>query len=66
MFPAPPELVEAMQNSFSDPDSYPVRGLVYTYAFIGFKRLGSGQFYLLNIKDKDGNKIIDPTTARPD
>jgi hypothetical protein len=66
MFPAPPELVEAMQNSFSDPDSYPVdvRGLVYTDAFIGFKRLGSGQFYLLNFKDKDGNALDGGKTYR--
>ena len=37
MFPALPELVEATQNSFSDPDAYPVdaRGLTYTYASLG-------------------------------
>jgi hypothetical protein len=59
MFPAPPELIEPMQNGFSDPDIYPVdaRGLTYSYAYIGFKKLGAGQFYLISIKDKDGNAL---------
>src|SRR5262249_41952391 len=39
-----------------EPDSYPVdaRGLAYTYAFVGLKHLGAGQFYLINIKDREG------------
>ena len=55
--PAFPELITAAQVSFSDPDKYPtdVRGLSYSYAFIGVKRLGTGQFYLISIKDKDGH-----------
>ena len=38
------------------PNDYPVdwRGITYHYAYIGIKRLGAGQFYLINIKDKDG------------
>jgi hypothetical protein len=62
-FPAPPELIEAAQNGFTDPDHYPVdaRGLAYHYAYIGIKRLGAGQFYLISIKDRnrrnyDGSK----------
>jgi hypothetical protein len=55
--PSLPEMIEAMQESFLDPQTYPVdaRGLTYTYAYIGLKRLGAGQFYLISIKDKDGN-----------
>jgi len=55
-FPAPPELVKAAQDQYSDPNSYPVdaRGLAYSYAFVGIKRLGVGQMYLISIKDKDG------------
>ena len=55
-FPAPPELVQAAAARFAEPNSYPVdaRGLAYHYAFIGIKRLGAGQFYLISIKDKDG------------
>ena len=46
--------------------SYPVdsRGLAYTYAFIGIKRLGAGQFYLIAIKDKDGNAFDGSTTYK--
>ena len=45
--PALPELVAAAQASFDDPDKYPVdaRGFAYSYAYIGIKRLGTGQFY---------------------
>jgi hypothetical protein len=55
--PVSPELVKAMQSGFSDPDSYPIdaRGLTYTYAFVGIKNLGAGQYYLFNIRDKDGD-----------
>lgn len=56
-FPAPPEIVKAMQSAFADPDSYPIdsRGLAYSYAYIGIKRLGAGQFYSISIRDKDGD-----------
>jgi hypothetical protein len=56
LFPAHPEMLKAAANNFDDPNSYPVdfRGLTYTYAYIGIKRLGAGQFYLINIKDKTG------------
>ena len=55
-YPAPPELVQAAAAGFSDPNHFPLdaRGLAYHYAYIGIKRLGAGQFYLINIKDKDG------------
>jgi hypothetical protein len=57
MYPTYPSLIQAMQNSFSDVNAYPVddRGVAYSYAFIGLKRLGAGQMYLISIKDKDGN-----------
>jgi hypothetical protein len=56
-YPAYPKLIEAMQNGFSDPNAYPVdeRGVAYSYAYIGIKRLGAGQFYLISIKDKAGS-----------
>ena len=42
--------MEAVQADFNDPDKYPVdaRGLTYSFAFIGLKRLGAGQFYLIS------------------
>ena len=64
--PAPPELIKAAQASFADPDTYPVdaRGLAYSYAYIGIKRLGAGQFYLISIKDKDGEAFDGGKTYR--
>ena len=57
MYPTYPALVQAMQSGYGDPNAYPVddRGVAYSYAFIGLKRLGAGQMYLISIKDKDGN-----------
>jgi hypothetical protein len=65
-FPAPPELIQAAQAGFAEPDSYPVdsRGLAYHYAYIGIKRLGAGQFYLISIKDKDGESYDGAKTYR--
>jgi hypothetical protein len=58
-YPAPLDLVKAMQDGFSDADAYPTdsRGLAYSYAFIGIKRLGAGQFYAISIHDKDGKSF---------
>ena len=54
--PAPPDLVKAAQEGYADPNFYPIdeRGMAYSYAYIGIKRLGAGQFYLISIKDMDG------------
>ena len=64
--PAFPEFVKAAQESFNDPNAYPVdiRGLTYTYGYIGIKRLGAGQFYLISIRDKDGNGFEGSKTYR--
>jgi len=54
--PARPDLIASYQTSYGDPSSYPTdsRGLGYTYAFVGIRVLGAAQFYLISIKDKDG------------
>lgn len=59
LMPTYPTMIEAMSGGFKDPDVYPVdyRGLTYTYAYIGIKRLGAGQMYLISIKDADGNNF---------
>jgi hypothetical protein len=64
--PALPDLVKAAQSAFNDPDAYPVdaRGLTYTYGYIGIKRLGAGQFYLITTKDKDGRSFDGGKTYR--
>ena len=50
----------------TSPNRYPVddRGLAYSYAYIGIKRLGAGQFYLINIRDKDGDSYDGAKTYR--
>ena len=64
--PALPELLAAVQADFNDPDKYPVdaRGITYTFAFVGIKRLGAGQFYLVSLRDKDGNPFDGGRTYR--
>lgn len=65
-FPADPELVKAAAASFDEPNAYPVdvRGLAYSYAYVGIKRLGAGQFYLIAIKDQDGKAFHGSKTYR--
>jgi hypothetical protein len=43
-FPALPEVIKSYADGFADMNSYPLdgRGLGYSYAFIGIKRLGAG------------------------
>ena len=56
---APAEMVETQATDYADPDTYPIdlRGMVYSYAYVGIKRLGVGQFYLISINDKDGQSF---------
>ena len=64
--PAPPELIQAAAVGFAEPNNYPIdaRGLAYHYAFIGIKRLGAGQFYMISIKDKAGESFDGAKTYR--
>jgi hypothetical protein len=64
--PAPPELIKALQSEYSDPNDYPVdaRGLAYSYAYVGIKRLGVGQMYMISIRDKDGDAFDGANTYR--
>ena len=41
-----------------------MRGVAYSYAYVGIKRLGAGQFYLITIKDKDGEAFDGGKTYR--
>jgi hypothetical protein len=54
--PSLPEVIKAQATNYADPNEYAVdaRGVAYTYAYIGIKHLGVGQYYMINIKDKDG------------
>jgi hypothetical protein len=64
--PAVPELLAAVQADFNDHEKYPVdaRGFTYTFAFVGIKRLGTGQFYLVSLRDKGGNAFDGGKTYR--
>jgi hypothetical protein len=55
--PAMPDLIKEGQSGYADGDQYPLdsRGLAYSYAYIGIKHLGAGQFYSISIRDKDGD-----------
>lgn len=57
--PGSPDYLKASQDGFSDPNAYPFdsRGLVFTFAFFTPKHLGEGQFYLMTVKDKDGQNF---------
>jgi hypothetical protein len=64
--PALPEAVEGQSTNYSDHEKYAVdpRGIGYSYAYISIKRLGVGQFYLINIKDKNGQSYDGGKTYR--
>jgi hypothetical protein len=57
--PASTELVQGLQTNYADPNLYPTdaRGLAYSYAFFSAKHLGTGQYYLMTIKDKNGERL---------
>ena len=44
-----------MMTNFANPNAYPVegRGVTYSLAFFSAKHLGTGQYYLMTIRDKD-------------
>jgi hypothetical protein len=64
--PATPDLIEGTTAHFAQPDSYPIdsRGRAYSMGFFSAKHLGAGQFYLMTIKDKDGNAFDGGSTYR--
>ena len=53
--PAFPDLAKGIMTNFSDPDAYAVesRGVSYSMAYFNAKHLGTGQYYLMTIVDKD-------------
>ena len=64
--PSLPEAIDGQSSTYSRPNSYAIdaRGIAYTYAYIAIKRLGAGQFYLISIKDKDGDGYQGSSTYR--
>ncbi|HEY6368750.1 MAG TPA: DUF1254 domain-containing protein [Candidatus Binatia bacterium] len=64
--PASKELIEGLMTNFARSDSYPTeaRGLAFSYAYFSAKHLGAGQYYLMTIKDKEGNALDGAETYR--
>jgi hypothetical protein len=64
--PASPEVIEGLESFFAKPHSYPVdgRGVTYSFAYFSAKHLGAGQFYLMTIKDSDGEPFYGGSTYR--
>lgn len=64
--PAFPENVQASSSGYTTPDLYPIdyRALTYTLGYIGIKRLGTAQFYLIESKDKEGRALDGNKTYR--
>jgi hypothetical protein len=55
----PSEVVRMQATAYADTDTYPIdlRGMVYTYGYVGIKRLGVGQMYLISIRDREGESF---------
>ena len=64
--PAFPSLVQAGSSGYAETDMYPVdvRALTYSIGYIGIKRLGTAQTYLIASKDKDGGALDGSKTYR--
>jgi hypothetical protein len=64
--PASPGLMGGMQSSFADPNHYSVdgRGTTYAMAFFCPKHSGSGSYYLMATRDKEGRPFDGGSTYR--
>jgi hypothetical protein len=64
--PASKEVLEGLITDYANPNAYPVdgRGVTYSYAFFSPKHLGEGQFYLMDIANKDGKPFDGGRTYR--
>jgi hypothetical protein len=66
VLPAIAEVAEGMPDFFADPNAYPTdgRGVTYSMAYFSAKHLGTGQYYLMAIRDKDGRAFDGSATYR--
>jgi hypothetical protein len=64
--PAAHEVIEGNTNFFADPNAYPVgdRAVIYSMGYFSAKHLGAGQFYLMAIRDRDGQPLDGAATYR--
>ncbi|BAL76837.1 DUF1254 domain-containing protein [Bradyrhizobium cosmicum] len=64
--PVAHDVTEGLANLFAKPNVYPVddRGAFYSFAFSSVKHLGTGQFYLVTIRDKESRALDGESTYR--
>lgn len=64
--PVPPETRDGLGNLFADPNEYGLdgRAVMYHMAYFSPKVFGGGQFYLLTIADRAGNRLAGNKTYR--
>jgi hypothetical protein len=64
--PASKEVIEGLMTDYANPNAYPVdgRGVTYSYGFFSPKHFGKGQFYLMDIANKDGKPLDGGRTHR--
>ncbi|KAF2515896.1 DUF1254 domain-containing protein [Flavobacterium zhairuonense] len=57
--PASQDVVKAITSNYTAPNIYPVseRAISYSMAYFSAKHLGTGQFYLMTIKDDKGQEF---------
>lgn len=57
--PVAKDTSEGLQTDFADPNSYGTdgRAVIYHMAYFSAKQFGAGQFYLINISDRDGKAL---------
>ncbi|MEV0247649.1 DUF1254 domain-containing protein [Nocardia sp. NPDC050712] len=65
-FPAGRDFTDGQSHNFTNGQVYPYtdRAVIYHMAFIGIKRLGIGQFYLVTLRDRDGAILESGRTYR--
>jgi hypothetical protein len=66
-FPGRSEFTDSQRDGFdAHPEGYPYlnRGVIYHMAFIGIRRLGIGQFYLVDLRDSDGEILSSSSRYR--
>ena len=64
--PIPKETIDGLGTMFADPNQYGLdgRAVMYHMAYFSPKVFGGGQFYLLNISDRDGKALEGNKTYR--
>ncbi|HWK63308.1 MAG TPA: DUF1254 domain-containing protein [Rhizobiaceae bacterium] len=65
-YPTLQEAIEGQGTTYADHDKYAIdaRALLYTYGYVAIKRPGTAQFYLVSIRDKEGQAFDGGMTYR--